>query len=149
MFHTNSYPADKNLNSGLVTLIKGSSLGAAGFEMYMLYQLVKHLYEYITMVHREPDVLMLIALAYGAVTLYKIGMCAYGFHLAGTHTDRTPENLHGYSRNLTFSTLGRLLVNGAIYVFLNMHVKHHNHLHGKMDSGVEDSIHLLKMVLAV
>ena len=44
MFHTNSYPADKNLNSGLVTMIKGSSLGAAGFEMYMLYQLVKHLY---------------------------------------------------------------------------------------------------------
>ena len=124
MFHTNSYPADAKVNSGLLFMIKGSSLFQSAFEAYLLYQLVKHLVEYITKVHREPDLLMLIALAYTAVSLYKLGICAYGFHLARTHTDRSLHNLQGFAQNLKICTLFRVLVNGAIFAFLHMHKKH-------------------------
>lgn len=48
MFHTNAYPLDKDANKGLCTVIKGLSAVIMGIEGFISFQLIKHIYEYVT-----------------------------------------------------------------------------------------------------
>ena len=123
MFYTNAYPASKDANAGLCSSIKLLSIGIIGAECYLVYTLVSHLYEYITTVHREPDLLMLICTAFIFLSGMKIVSSLYGYHLSTKHTERTPENHSGMQSLLKITTVLHLLMSSGVYAFLEYHIQ--------------------------
>ena len=104
MFYTNAYPADKDANSGLTSLLKLFSLGISVFDGYAIYTVFSHLYEYVTTVHKEPDEVMILLSIYGLGLVLKSALGLYGYHFSSTHTDRTPENYKSLFTSLNVIT---------------------------------------------
>ena len=123
MFYTNAYPANKDAHTGLVSSLKILSLGIFAAEGYIIYTLVSHLYEYITTVHREPDVLMLICAAFIFLSGLKLVSSLYGYHLSTKHTDRTPENHAGMQSLLKLVSSIQAVMTSGLYYFLEQHIQ--------------------------
>lgn len=123
MFFTNAYPANKDENAGLCSSIKLLSFGIIGAEGYIIYTLVSHLYEYITTVHREPDLLMLICTAFIFLSGMKIISSLYGYTLTIKHTERTPENHKGIQSLLKITSTLQVLMVSGMYTFLEYHIQ--------------------------
>ena len=141
MFYSNAYPANKDANSGLVSSIKLLSLGIIGAEGYIVYTLISHLYEYITTVHREPDVLMMICAAFIFLSAMKIVSSLYGYHLSTKHTDRTPENHSGMQSLLKITTVIHTAMTSGLYYFLEYHIQQYEGQTGtEMDADVKTFI---------
>ena len=117
------------------------------FEGLILYQLITHVYQYVVYVHREPDLVLLMAFAYGAVSLLTIAQCAHGLHFARNHTERTFENAHGLRRSLRLASWLRLFVNAAIYLFLHFHRFAYERAHGHLEAQTKHAMHFVEHVL--
>jgi hypothetical protein len=140
MFYTNSYPSDRNSSQSLCALLKLASLGIAGFEAWIDFSLVKHLYEYITEVHREPDFVMIIMAFYLVGSALKIAASVYGFYFARTVTERTPENYNGFFKLMNVVTAICAFMGFLIYSFLNFHVEMYAAKYQTLDDGVLSTI---------
>jgi hypothetical protein len=124
--YKNSYPADPTQNSNLTSLIKLLSLAIIGVESYIGYFLITHLYEYVTTVNREPDLVMIISVAVLFLVGLKISGAAYGLHFVTKHTERTPENYDGLFKFLNLSTFIHLIITMVLYYGINYHVEAYN-----------------------
>ncbi|CDW78694.1 UNKNOWN [Stylonychia lemnae] len=149
MFHTNSYPASVSENKMLTLVIRLLSIGIIVIESYTVYALVKQIYEFVTQVHREPDVVMLITLAYFFSSAYKIAVCTYGYNFATYHTERTPENYQGFFKNLNTSSSIKFFVSAGIGFFLYYHQIRYTHRFGKMETDLVHYIHVVQKILAL
>lgn len=66
-------------------------------------------------IHKEPDVLLLLALAIVVVSGLKLFSSLYGYHLAATHTDRTVENYQRLFKSLNVIAFIQVIVTIAVY----------------------------------
>lgn len=103
-----------------------TSVAVAGFNVYVLYFLGVHLYEYITTVHREPDEVLLVFSLYGLSLLLKALISAYGFHFASEHTERTPENVKGFFSFLGVALGFTIIVTVVMHKFASVHTDMYN-----------------------
>jgi hypothetical protein len=125
-FYTNSYPADKNANSGHINILRLFSVGVAGFDVYVIYTLISHLYEYVTTIHREPDEILILCSVYALGLILKAMVATYGYYFATQHTERTPEN-YGYLFKFLHIT-GAYILGAAftLYKFKEFHIQKFN-----------------------
>ena len=90
---------------------------------YILYLLISQLYQYVTMVHHEPDEVLLLATLYGFGLALKCILAIYGFHFATVHTDRTPYNYRGLFKLINVIMFYNLVATLIIHMFLTHHLK--------------------------
>eukprot|EP00347_Sterkiella_histriomuscorum_P015689 403356069 len=148
VFHTNAYPLDKDANKGLCTTIKALSAAIIAVETFISYQLVKHIYEYVTQIHREPDTVLLMSLIYLFVSFMKMGLCAYGFNFASKHTERTQQNYNGLFKQLNVASFLKIASSTGIYAFLTYHVQQYSLKYGEIETDVHDYINILKNLVS-
>jgi hypothetical protein len=125
-FYTNSYPADKNTNSGHRNILRLLSVGVAGFDAFVIYNLVYHLYEYITTIHKEPDEVLILSSIYGLGLILKAIISTYGYYLASQHTERTPENFAYFFKFMNITFVYNLVAVIIFYKFKQYHTDSFN-----------------------
>jgi hypothetical protein len=141
MVFTNAYPSDRDSNRGIVSLLKLGTWGIGSSELFVCYSVIKHLYEYVTQIHREPDVVLMFTVAYIFVSVLRCIVCVYGYNFLGAHTERTAENFTGLFSlfNVILGFHGILCL--AIYQFLNFHFDMYKKKFGnELDVGITSAI---------
>lgn len=107
-------------------MLRLSSVAVAAFNVYVLYFLGVHLYEYITTVHSEPDEVLLVFSLYGLSLLLKAIISGYGYHFATEHTERTPENVKSFFSFLGIALGFNLIVTVVMHKLASMHISMYN-----------------------
>ncbi len=125
-FYTNSYPADKNANNGHVNVLRVLSVGVAGIDVFVIYTLICHLYEYVTTIHREPDEVLILCSLYGLGLVLKAMISTYGYYFASQHTERTPENFSNFFKFMNITMAYNLIVIVILYKFKEHHTQEFN-----------------------
>ena len=125
-FYTNSYPADKNANSGHINILRILSVGVAGFDVYVIYTLISNLYEYVTTIHREPDEILILCSVYGLGLILKAMVVTYGYYFATQHTERTPENFSYLFKFMNITLVYNLVAVVMLYKFKEYHTHEYN-----------------------
>lgn len=137
MFVNHAYPADANAHSSLTKLLKFFSAAIIVVDLYIGYQVTSHIYQYVTTVHREPDLILIIGLLFLFVIGFKLSVCLYGYHFASNHTERTFENWHGLLSILNVTSVFHALKTTSIYYFLNYHKQAYK---SKFEIEIEDEL---------
>ena len=125
MFFTNAYPADKDANACLIRTLKVMSLGIGAADGFIIYYIIRNLYEYVTTIHKEPDEVMMLCGLYGLGLVLKVMLSIYGYHFASVHTDRTPKNFKGLLSFFNIATFYTLISTVLTHRLLHHHVHHH------------------------
>ena len=125
-FYTNSYPADKNANSGHINILRLFSVGVAGFDVYVIYTLICNLYEYVTTIHREPDEILILCSVYALGLILKAMVATYGYYFATQHTERTPENFSYLFKFMNITLVYNLVAVVVFYKFKQHHIQEFN-----------------------
>ena len=121
-FYTNSYPADKDANSSNKSAIRFLAVGLSGFNAYIIYTLISHLYEYVTTIHKEPDEVLLLCSFYGLGIILMTMITTYGYHFATQHTERTPENYGYLFKFMNITLVYNLAAAVILYMFKQRHI---------------------------
>lgn len=138
-FYSNSYPADKDANKCLIKGIRLASMAIGGADVYVIYTLITHLYNYITTIHREPDEVMIACSVYILGLVLRTVLASIGYHFATNHTERTPENFKGIFSFLRIVLGYNGLAGVALYKFFGYHIHQSEMTYGPM--GVTSETH--------
>nr|AAF25619.1 unknown protein [Sterkiella nova] len=147
VYYSQAFPADEKRTKGLCNFIKLASLGVMGLEGYVQFTLVKHIYQFVTQVNREPEIVLILSFFYLACSLFRTCMAAAGFYYASNHTYRTTLNMNMLAKTLTLSIVLSILVNGAVSFFLYWHIKNYQVKHGRMEPSLHHFITIVIYIL--
>ncbi len=114
-FFKHAYTADPSKTSGTCKVLKMMSVGIACYDFYVTSILVQHLYEYVTTIHREPDVILAMGLGHLFISCLKLAVVAFGYNMASYPSERTPENFSKMNYSTLLVTFIRVLGHFGIH----------------------------------
>ena len=103
-----------------------ASVAVAGCDVYVIYTLICHLFQYVTTIHREPDEVLLLCSFYGLGLLLKAIIATYGYHFANEYTERTPENFKYLFSFMNITFAYNLISTFVLYKFTHYHTDNFN-----------------------
>jgi hypothetical protein len=101
-------------------------VGVAGLDVFVIYTLICHLYEYVTTIHREPDEVLILCSIYGLGLILKAIIATYGYYFATQHTERTPENFSYLFKFMNITFVYNLVSVIILYKFKEHHTQEFN-----------------------
>ena len=101
-------------------------MGVAGINVFVIYTLISHLYEYVTSIHSEPDEGLILSSIYGLGLILKAIIATYGYHFASQHTERTPENFAYFFKFMNITFVYNLAALIILYKFKQYHTEEFN-----------------------